>query len=78
MAVGTFSYWNSYGSSDKIENPETYTTYNIGISNGLVENQTNATVTLYSGSDCRGDSDYVNPKGSMYVSTGYQSFRFTT
>ncbi|MEU7766916.1 hypothetical protein AB0B25_17540 [Nocardia sp. NPDC049190] len=78
MAFGTFSYQNGSGYSDRIDNPEDYRTFNIEIGKGAVDNQTNATVRLYTGPDGRGDSHYVNPHSSAYLSTSYQSCMFST
>ncbi|WP_280236702.1 hypothetical protein [Nocardia cyriacigeorgica] len=78
MTVGAFFYPNASGYSDRIENPDPYQTYNITIRSGLVDNQTNSTVTLYSLPDCRGDSQYLNSNTSAYISTSFESFRFTT
>ncbi|WP_433710024.1 hypothetical protein ACQP2U_26930 [Nocardia sp. CA-084685] len=78
MAVGSFTYQNGSGYSDRIDNPDEYRTYNIAIGRGAVDNQTNATVWLYARGDGQGDSIYVNPGASTYVSTGYQSCKFTS
>ncbi|MFQ6394496.1 hypothetical protein ACLMAJ_13645 [Nocardia sp. KC 131] len=78
MAVGTFNYQNASGYSERIENPAEYQNYNLIVGNGLVDNQTSATVTLYSDLDGRGDSDYLYPNSSRYLSRGYRSFKFTS
>ncbi|WP_327110889.1 hypothetical protein OHB12_24190 [Nocardia sp. NBC_01730] len=78
MAVGTFTYQNASGYSDQIIDPGEYRTYNIDIGQGLIENKTNATVRLYTDRDGRGDSDYLNPSSSTYLSRSYQSCVFTT
>ncbi|MFE7797583.1 hypothetical protein [Nocardia sp. NPDC057440] len=78
MATGTFTFNNDYGYSEQIENPEEYQTYNIVIGNGLVDNQTSATVTLYSEPDCRGNFDYLHSRSSKYLSEAWRSFRFTS
>lgn len=78
MAVGTFIYQNASGYSDRINDPDEYRTYNIDIGNGSVENKTNATVRLYTGTDGRGDSDYLYPNTSAYLTRNYLSCVFTT
>ncbi|UAK31455.1 hypothetical protein K8O92_27295 [Nocardia asteroides] len=78
MAVGTFRYQNSSGYSEQIQNPEEYRTYNIEITRGSVENNTNATARMYTEEDGRGNSDYLNPGNSRYITTSYRSCVFTT
>ncbi len=78
MAVGTFSYLNSSGYTERLSNPDDYRTYNMSIRNGTVENRTNASVTLYSEPDGRGDAYYLNSNTNTYLSRGYQSCRFTS
>ncbi|MEV2219834.1 hypothetical protein AB0E01_08140 [Nocardia vinacea] len=78
MAVGSFSYQNGSGYSDRIDNPDEYRTYNVAIGRGAADNQTNATVWLYARTDGQGDSIYLDPGTSTYVSSGYQSCKFTS
>ncbi|NUS42532.1 MAG: hypothetical protein HOQ24_02385 [Mycobacteriaceae bacterium] len=78
MASGTFSFQNTSGYTDRIDNPDEYRTYNIGIRPGSIENRTTATAWLYSRPDGGGDSEYVNPNSSTYATKGYQSFKFTS
>ncbi|WP_433192708.1 hypothetical protein ACQP1G_28910 [Nocardia sp. CA-107356] len=77
MAVGSFSYQNASGYSDRIDNPDEYRTYNVAIGKGAADNQTNATVWLYTRPEGQGSSDYLDPGNSTYVSSGYQSCKFT-